>query len=346
MTAWLELPSVGDRPPLRCCVPTDPPDRIAVDIANGTWVHPAPLRLVLDLVEPGMVLLDLGAHLGTVSLLAAQKGARVVAVEASPTNARCLAASVAANQLDVTVLQVAVGAAPGRVRFREEGPFGQITAGDDGVEVEVLTVPDILRRSGVASPDVVKIDVEGEELAALDAMRELAVGPHVPALIVEGNGFTLAGRGFSPRDLVGTLQSLGLAVWRVGEDVLTPVPRGQLQPHTVADYLATNAPPPWPATPPLTDDDIAAALVAEAGHRVWTHRRYVAGALETASTEMLERGEVRDALEALALDAVADVRAAARWWLDRPETRSMSAVARMFRALAITIERRISAGST
>jgi FkbM family methyltransferase len=330
----LELPVPSGGAPLRLCAPVDPPDRIAVDIARGIWSAPAALRCVLDLLTPGATLLDLGAHLGTVSLCAARRGAKVVAVEASPRNARCLELSVAANGLDVTVMPVAVAAARGRLRFHEDGPFGQVTEDPGAVEVEALTVPDILERAKIGRVDVVKIDVEGLELTVLDGMRDLLSSDPGPVVVIEGNGFTLAAANLVPGDLLVRLHEYGLRTWRIGDGSLAPTRPEELQPETVADYLASHAAPPWPETPARTDDDIAAALAAEARHPVWTHRRYVAGALATAPDALTARPEVRDTMEQLLLDRDAHVRQAASWWLRRPESRTLRGLAGSFRALA------------
>lgn len=331
---WSELPDPSGGAPLRLCAPVDPPDRIAMDIAQGIWSPPAALRCVLDLLTPGATLLDLGAHLGTVSLCAARRGAKVVAVEASPRNARCLEMSVAANGLDVTVLPVAVAAARGRVHFHEDGPFGQVTEDPGAVEVEALTVSDILERAEIGRVDVVKIDVEGHELTVLDGMRDILTGVESPVVVIEGNGFTLAAANLSPADLLVRLHAYGLRTWRIGDGSLTPTRDAELQPETVADYLASRAAPPWPETPARTDDDIAAALSAEARHPVWTHRRYVAGALATAPDDLIARRAIRDTIERLLLDQDANVRQAASWWLRRPESRTLRGLAGSFRALA------------
>jgi FkbM family methyltransferase len=331
---WLELADPSGGAPLRLCAPVDPPDRIAVDIAQGIWSPPAALRCVLDLLTPGATLLDLGAHLGTVSLCAARRGAKVVAVEASPRNARCLEMSVEANGLDVTVVPAAVAAARGRLQFHEDGPFGHVTDDPGAVEVEALTVPDILQRAEIGRVDVVKIDVEGHELTVLDGMRDILAGAESPIVVIEGNGFTLAAANLLPGDLLVRLRAYGLRTWRIGDGSLTPTRQEELQPETVADYLASRAAPPWPETPARSDEDIAAALSAEARHPVWTHRRYVAGALATAPAALTARREVRDTIEQLLLDRDADVRQAMTWWLRRPESRTMRALAASFRALA------------
>src|SRR5947209_2183069 len=57
-------------------------------LQGGEPPNAALLRLMLALVRPGQTVLDLGAHIGTFTLTATAAGCRVVAIEASPGNAR------------------------------------------------------------------------------------------------------------------------------------------------------------------------------------------------------------------------------------------------------------------
>ena len=85
------------------------------------------LRLMLALVRPGQTVLDLGAHIGTFTLTAAAAGCRVLAIEASPRNARLLEASIAHNGFGqrARVFQVAASNRNGEVRFSSWGPWGR-----------------------------------------------------------------------------------------------------------------------------------------------------------------------------------------------------------------------------
>ena len=173
----------------------------------------------------------------------------MIAVEAAPRNVACLTESVRANDVDVTVVPVAVAAHRGRVHFLDSGPFGAITDDEGAVEVEALPVRDILDRAGAARADIVKMDVEGHELAVLDGMSDLLAGADAPAIVIEGNGFTLAGAGLVPGDLVRRLHDFGLQTWRIGDHELFRVGPDDLQPETVCDYLASRSEPPWPERP-------------------------------------------------------------------------------------------------
>jgi hypothetical protein len=57
-------------------------------------------------------------------------------------------------------------------------------------------------------PNVIKIDVEGAELAALRGAAALLQSDQPPALIVEHNHVTSAAAGFTPADLFQTITSL------------------------------------------------------------------------------------------------------------------------------------------
>ena len=172
--AVLELPW-GDT--LDILLPDDF-DFLAQHVMATHKYFPSHFELALDLAPPSGVILDLGAHLGTFALAAAASGRRVIAVEASPRNVDLLRESARANGLDdaLTVVPVAVSNREGTVRFQQEGAWGQITDSPwaaNVVEVPVRTVPDILGDFGLARVDVVKLDVEGSEIAAIAGMSEM-----------------------------------------------------------------------------------------------------------------------------------------------------------------------------
>ena len=158
------------------------------------------------------------------------------------------------------------------------------------------------------------MDVEGHELAVLDGMADLLAGADAPAMVIEGNGFTLAGTGLVPGDLLRRLHDFGLQTWRIGDGELFCVGPDDLQPETVCDYLASRAEPPWPQRPAPDVDSVAARFVAEGGHALWTHRRYVAGVLAVAPPEVIAR-PIQELLERLLIDPVRAVHTAASWWL-------------------------------
>jgi FkbM family methyltransferase len=262
--------------------------------------------------------LDLGAHLGTVALLAAAKGATVLAVEASPRNAACLEASARRNGfVKLAVHNVAAGDRQGTVRFHEDGPYGQVTNEDDvsAVEVPVQRAADIVAGHGWDSLDVVKIDVEGYELAVLDGLRPLLDGS-LPPVVFEANRHVLAPRGIEPGIVVASFAQLGYDTYLVGDGTLVVAGRDDFQPETVADYLAlpAGAAVPWPVLAPPTTPQLAARVAAEAASSLPEARAALAAALTTAPRVLLAEAPVERALEALVIDAEPTVADAAAWW--------------------------------
>lgn len=138
-------------------------------------------------VRPGMVVYDVGANIGYVSLMlarAAGEAGQVFAFEALPANLERLRANLALNpRLRVTALGVAVIDAARPVEFltHASGAMGKATgsAGRKGeaygsvIQVEGLSLDDFVYGQGQPLPQVVKMDIEGGEVLALPGARRL-----------------------------------------------------------------------------------------------------------------------------------------------------------------------------
>jgi FkbM family methyltransferase len=128
-------------------------------------------------VKKGDVVLDLGANVGFLTLVAAAltgHTGRVVSYEPFPATAAALRANVSANQLPfVDVVEAAVADEAGSQRLHlnsSDQDASLIGDGNVGVDVDVVTIDSEMRRLGL-TPNVVKIDVEGAELAVIHGMR-------------------------------------------------------------------------------------------------------------------------------------------------------------------------------
>lgn len=156
----------------------------------------------------GMLVFDLGAHIGGVSVACAARGATVVAVEPVPDNAALVKRNAEANELLpwVTVVEAAAGESGHRRLLYGFGgspnadahsfigntyPETTSTAPGDGTWVEKLvpsySLTHLCHCYGV--PDILKVDCEGGEWAvladrAIDAVP-LIVGEWHP---VDGHG--------------------------------------------------------------------------------------------------------------------------------------------------------------
>ena len=144
-------------------------------------------------LRPGSVYYDLGANVGFLTLVGARlvgSAGHVYAFEPSPGTAAALRSNVLRNGLtNVTVIEAAVGATSGTARFdpvdEEASQLATLLdpAQEGGVEVQVVAIDDFVR-DGARPPDVVKIDVEGAEDAAIAGMRE-TLAARTPSVVCE-----------------------------------------------------------------------------------------------------------------------------------------------------------------
>jgi FkbM family methyltransferase len=147
-------------------------------------VDPFLLSMVRELVRKDMTVWDIGANVGLFSFAAAALGARVLAIEADPWLADLLRRSAQLNALPVTVLPAAVSDTIGisELHISNDGRASNSLGGDgDGHPVVTITLDWLLGRFPV--PDLVKIDVEGLECAALRGSTQLL--QYRPAIFCE-----------------------------------------------------------------------------------------------------------------------------------------------------------------
>jgi FkbM family methyltransferase len=145
----------------------------------------------------GGVFYDIGANLGFFALLGAHlvglEEGRVYAFEAAPENAAAIIRNAELNALpNVTVIAKAVSAHSGWGRLQvvddqswsklEE--YGSHPYTEEMIDVELVAIDDLVAGGEVRPPTVVKIDVEGAELAVLEGMRS-TIAAYQPAIICE-----------------------------------------------------------------------------------------------------------------------------------------------------------------
>jgi FkbM family methyltransferase len=145
----------------------------------------------------GQVFYDVGANLGFFSLLAAHlsglEEGRVYAFEAAPDNAEAIRRNAELNLIpNVTVIDKAVAARGGRGRLQvvddqswsKLAEYGEHPYTERVIEVELVAIDDLVREGALPPPGLVKIDVEGAEIAVLEGMSE-TIARHRPAIVCE-----------------------------------------------------------------------------------------------------------------------------------------------------------------
>lgn len=139
---------------------------------NSCWLgtyEPAKVRLFAEHVHDGDLVYDVGAHAGYYSLVAARRGGRTVAVEPHPVNADNLRTHARLNKADIRIVEGAVAAASGSAFLDVDDTGYQGRVADAGLAVTAIALDDLCDKFG--TPDIVKMDIEGGELAALAPCR-------------------------------------------------------------------------------------------------------------------------------------------------------------------------------
>ena len=170
-------------------------------------------------LREGMEAWNVGANIGVYALqLAHLVGAagHVIAFEPNPAARAVLARNIARNSLEprIEVVPSAVGSAPGTVDFFTSGTDGMGRAGrpnprlstTDRIEVPVTTLEAFAAARGRV-PDVVVMDIEGWEIAALEGARALLARTR---FIVELHPDAWQWSGHTRADLERVLDSAGL----------------------------------------------------------------------------------------------------------------------------------------
>lgn len=167
----------------------------------------------VDLGSAFETALDVGAHVGAVSLYLARKFKRVIAFEAVPATYEFLRQNT--NELsNVEALNIAVGPDEGEVFFshyRKHGQLSHVASGEE--EAGSTRIGPIPRRAidslGLADVSFIKIDVEGYELQVLEGARDTLTRCR-PLVLVEQGGNEEKHFGRPRNEASEFLESLGM----------------------------------------------------------------------------------------------------------------------------------------
>lgn len=152
-------------------------------LGNGLNFEPHVVRKMQAVLNPGSILLDVGANWGYYTLVAATRGARTISVEPNPFNVEMICRNIRRNEIPGSlVLSVGAGDGFGMLNYQGglDNPLGKTKADQPGDPVAVVPLDTLL--PGIW-PDLVKIDIEGQEPAAIWGMTRLL--SRNPVLVTE-----------------------------------------------------------------------------------------------------------------------------------------------------------------
>lgn len=154
-----------------------------------------------DLVKPEMIVYDVGANLGYMSMIFADivgEGGQVFAFEALPSNVERFRSNLEVNPeiSNIVIVPNAVTDSSGTVEFmvhdshaagKVAGSAGRDETYKERLEIPAISLDDFVFSQGHLAPQVVKMDIEGGEVLALPGMRRI-LEEHQPLLFLELHG--------------------------------------------------------------------------------------------------------------------------------------------------------------
>jgi FkbM family methyltransferase len=178
--------------------------------------EPAVRRFLRGELRRGDVVLDVGANIGVHALTLAKRlqelgGGRVIAFEPAADCLAKLTAAAERNAMQVEVVPAALGEREHYAALRADSRYDHADAGvrslyGDGdvvQEVPVRRLDDWARENGLTRLDVVKLDIEGGEIAALSGAAHTLIRLQPRALLVEDKRADLSARLHAVLDELG-----------------------------------------------------------------------------------------------------------------------------------------------
>lgn len=159
------------------------------------------------LLLPSSTVIDAGANFGCYTIYFAKHFgnlSRVFAIEPDEHNLALLKQNVLLNNLkNVNIIPAALGESEGRIDLQMSSDHGhtQIVEAANG-HYSRLTLDALLETYNIKTVDLLKIDIEGSELAALYGASHAIKTGKIRNIYIEINPGTLSRYGVNPKDIV------------------------------------------------------------------------------------------------------------------------------------------------
>lgn len=189
------------------------------------------MAFVLHLLRPGDRFADVGANIGSYTVLASgHAGAHTTAFEPVPDTFAALTANIKANGIEslVDAHFCGIGAEPGVLRFTVGmDTMNHIATEEDrDAATQTVTVQPLDAMLAAAPPLCMKIDVEGYETNVIRGGRRVLASPHLRAVLMELNG-SGARYGFSDDELRCEMADAGFVAHAYEPFTRTLTPLGE-----------------------------------------------------------------------------------------------------------------------
>lgn len=181
----------------------------------------------LELLRPGMFVVDIGANIGLYTVLSSSRvgsAGKVVAIEPERTNCTFIAKSLEANHFtNTTIHQKALSDKNGEITLFlcesnnadhriYNATQGSTSLGRKSVQIPTARLDDILGDDRV-KVDLIKMDIQGAEAIALEGMRNTLNGNPELKMVMEFWPWGLQQAGSDPIKLLKDIREIGFDIY-------------------------------------------------------------------------------------------------------------------------------------
>lgn len=192
------------------------------------------VALFKKIIKPGMVIVDVGAHIGyftrLFSKLVGETGL-VYAFEADPDNFQLLQKNTAPLR-NVKLFELAIADRLGTIDFyhydEKAGchsilPNVPLDFKKRKITVQADQLDTLLERQGIQHIDLIKMDIEGGESAALRGMMDTLKNRGVSMMITEFAPAWIKAAGGEPLKFLQNIAALGFRLFAIKDETLLPI---------------------------------------------------------------------------------------------------------------------------
>jgi FkbM family methyltransferase len=192
------------------------------------WNEHESVKLCSQLVKPGMIVIDIGAHIGYYTRLLSElvgRSGRVFAFEAHPDNYAVLKQNLRARKYsNVEMYNCAVSDQKGKMQLyvspgsSNHSLLAGYTNASRIIDVKSINIDSFLSEKGIKSLDFMKMDVEGAEPLVFVGMRHTIVSSQKISLLVEYNPQALRSGNIIPEQFLRDLREMDFEIQIIPND--------------------------------------------------------------------------------------------------------------------------------
>jgi len=205
-------------------------DSVSEHIKKDGYYENEIVHILNEMIVPGMVFFDIGAHIGQYTLLASQlvgPNGTVHSFEADPRTFDILKKNVEMNHLgNVIINNVAIADKKGFVDLFLSTPenigmnsiISPQNYSGEVINICAISIDEYVKERGINNIDIIKADIEGAELLMLKGCRRLLSENNKPILILEINKMQLDKYENGFKDICNILISNGYYLYKINSE--------------------------------------------------------------------------------------------------------------------------------